>query len=113
MSLQKEFEEWLEIVCHNRFAIILLRHYLEYSFAYNLHFELLLVKAYQCLFGYFCRFVFQLLVFYYVFEQHSPEYLRHFADLSRYSIKFVLCNIRLTVKRLLYSRFRIRLILPR
>ena len=113
MSLQKEFKQRLEIVCHNRFTIILLRYYLEYSFAYYLIFKLLLVKRNKLLFGYFRRFLLQFLIFYYVFEQHSPEYLRHFADFSRYTIKFVLCNIRLTIKRLLYCRFSIRFILPR
>lgn len=112
MSFQKEFKERLEIVCHNRFTIVLLRYYLEYPFAYYLHFELLLVKAYQCLFCYFRRFFLQFLIFYYVLEQHSPENLRYLADFSRYGIKFVLCDIGLTIERLLDCRFGIRLILP-
>ena len=112
MGLQKEFEERLEIVCHDRFTIIFLRYYLEYSFPYNFHFELLLVKAYQSLFGNFGCFFIQFLIFYYVFEQHYPENLRYFADFRRDGIKFVLCDVRLAVKSLLDRRFRIRLIVP-
>lgn len=112
MRVQKEFEERFEILCLNHLRIFL-RYNLEYSFAYYLHFELLLVKADQRLFGYFRRLFIQFLTLYYVVEQHPPENLRYFADFSRYGIKLVLSDIRLPIKRLFYCRFSIRLFLPR